>query len=162
MHDAFDSSAPAEHARPLIWLSWLLGAAMLGALVVGVLQLADASHFALVLSQAEPAWLLVAIALQGLTYVVQGQLYRQVLTAAGTSLPLWDATKLSLTKLFIDQALPSSGFSGAVAVVALLQRLRLRFPAASSSACRPISWPTCWRSAPPSSSRSTAAMAVSP
>ncbi|MDH0213113.1 magnesium-translocating P-type ATPase [Stutzerimonas stutzeri] len=122
MHDAFDSSAPTEHARPLIWLSWLLGAAMLGALVVGVLQLADASHFALVLSQAEPAWLLVAIALQGLTYVVQGQLYRQVLTAAGTSLPLWDATKLSLTKLFIDQALPSSGFSGAVAVVALLQR----------------------------------------
>lgn len=103
MHDAFDSSAPTEHARPLIWLSWLLGAAMLGALVVGVLQLADASHFALVLSQAEPAWLLVAIALQGLTYVVQGQLYRQVLTAAGTSLPLWDATKLSLTKLFIDQ-----------------------------------------------------------
>lgn len=90
MHDAFDSSAPAEHARPLIWLSWLLGAAMLGALVVGVLQLADASHFALVLSQAEPAWLLVAIALQGLTYVVQGQLYRQVLTAAGTSLPLWE------------------------------------------------------------------------
>ena len=82
---------------------------VLGALVVGVLQLADASHFALVLSQAEPAWLLVAIALQGLTYVVQGQLYRQVLTAAGTSLPLWDATKLSLTKLFIDQALPSSG-----------------------------------------------------
>ena len=35
---------------------------------------------------------------------------------------MWDATKLSLTKLFIDQALPSSGFSGAVAVVALLQR----------------------------------------
>ena len=122
MHDVLGSTSSTAHARQLVWFSWLLGAAVLGALVAGVLQLSDASHFELLLSQAEPGWLLLAIALQGLTYIAQGQLYRMVLKASGAALPLWDATKLSLAKLFVDQALPSSGFSGAVTVVALLQR----------------------------------------
>jgi len=144
-----DSSRSPEHVGRLVWFSWLLGAAMLGALVVGVLQLSDRDHFTRVLQQAEPGWLLVAIALQSLTYVAQGQLYRRVLAAAGAALPLWDATKLSLTKLFIDQALPSSGFSGAVAssrccsgAASACRRSR----AASSSASPPISPPMCWRS----------------
>ena len=54
-----DSSRPTEHASRLVWFSWLLGSAMLGALVVGVLQLSDAGHFERVLQQAEPGWLLV-------------------------------------------------------------------------------------------------------
>ena len=127
-----DSSRPTEHASRMVWFSWLLGAAMLGALVVGVLQLSDAGHFERVFQQAEPGWLLVAVVLQGLTYVAQGQLYRTVLAAAGAALPLWDATKISLTKLFIDQALPSSGFSGAVAVVAMLQRRGIELSQVSS------------------------------
>ena len=89
MHDVLGSTSSSAHARQLVWFSWLLGAAVLGALVAGVLQLSDASHFELLLSQAEPGWLLLAIALQGLTYIAQGQLYRMVLKASGATLPLW-------------------------------------------------------------------------
>ena len=156
MIDSVGSSRGARHAMrstlpprpacgPLIWLSRLLGAAMLGALVVGVLQLADASHFALVLSRAEPAAAGHHRA-AGADLRRPGSTVSPVLTAAGTSLPLWDATKLSLTKLFIDRgpALPPD--SGAVAVVALLQRRGIAASQVSSCfivSVSAYSWPTC-------------------
>jgi len=113
-----------EHhsSRVVFWLSWLLGAAMLVAVIGVALRLSDVESFARLLVQAEPFWLLAAIGLQALTYVAQGQIFRVVLQAGNQHLSVWGAARLSLMKLFVDQALPSSGISGAFAVAASFVR----------------------------------------
>src|SRR3990167_7284820 len=73
-------------------------------------------------------WLVGALALQVLTYMAQGQVFRVVLRAGAQPLSLWEAGKLSVMKLFVDQALPSSGISGAFAVVASFVRLGFAKP----------------------------------
>ncbi len=117
-----------HYSRPALWMSWLLGAAMLAAVVGITLQLTDVESFIRLLSQAEPLWLLGALGLQVLTYTAQGQIFRVVLKAGAKQLSLWEAGKLSLMKLFVDQALPSSGISGAFAVVTSFMRLGFARP----------------------------------
>ncbi len=51
----------------------------------------------------------------------QGEVWRVVARAAKASVPVSVAYKLSLAKLFIDQALPSAGISGTVVVVRALE-----------------------------------------
>ncbi|MDY7565153.1 magnesium-translocating P-type ATPase [Pseudomonas sp. RTC3] len=104
----------------LLWVSWLVGTAMLAAVIAVALHLSDVEAFGTLLERAEPLWLIVAIVLQALTYLAQGQVFRGVLKAGHAQLSLWDSSKLSLMKLFVDQALPSSGISGAFAVIAFL------------------------------------------
>ena len=60
--------------------------------------------------------------LQGATYLAQGEIFRRVPRAAGYHLPLTAAYELSLTKLFIDQALPSAGIGSTVVVARALER----------------------------------------
>jgi Mg2+-importing ATPase len=116
------------YSRSALWLTWLLGAAMF-ATVIGVsLQFTDVESFTRLLTQAEPLWLLAAFALQACTYMAQGQVFREVLNAGVQRLSLWEASKLSVMKLFVDQALPSSGISGAFAVVASFVRLGFAKP----------------------------------
>ena len=126
-----DSPLPEEeqhYSRSALWLTWLLGAAM-NVTVVGVaLQFTDVESFTRLLTQAEPLWLVGALALQVLTYMAQGQVFRVVLKAGAQPLSLWEAGKLSVMKLFVDQALPSSGISGAFAVVASFVRLGFAKP----------------------------------
>ena len=99
------------------------------ATVVGVaLQFTDVESFTRLLTEAEPLWLIAAFGLQALTYMAQGQVFRVVLKAGAQHLSLWEAGKLSLMKLFVDQALPSSGISGAFAVVASFVRLGFARP----------------------------------
>ena len=73
------------------WLPWLLGAAAVAAVVLVASHAAQERAFVELLEKARPAWLLWALALQAATYVA---------------------------KLFADQAIPSMGVSGAVAVAA--------------------------------------------
>ena len=86
------------------------------------IHFADVKSFTRLLSGAEPIWLALAVGLQGLTYLAQAEIFRGVLKAGHQHLPLWAAVKLSVTKLFVDQALPSSGISCACTVVASLVR----------------------------------------
>ncbi|MGZ5146240.1 MAG: lysylphosphatidylglycerol synthase transmembrane domain-containing protein [Burkholderiales bacterium] len=51
-----------------------------------------------------------------------GEIWRCVTRAAGSPLPVGLAYRLSVVKLLVDQALPSSGLSGAVVVAGALQR----------------------------------------
>lgn len=104
------------------WISWLVGLAMLAAVVAVALHFSEAAQFARLLEQVEPAWLAGAFALQAATYVAQGEIWRSVVRAAGTRLPLGAAYALSLVKLLVDQALPSSGVSGSVVVADALKR----------------------------------------
>ncbi|ACO76509.1 cation-translocating P-type ATPase [Azotobacter vinelandii CA] len=117
-------------ARRLLWTSWLIGAAALAALVAVVLHRAEAEAFARLIERAEPGWFVLALALQALTYLAQGQLYRRVARAGQVRLPLLDACRLGLMKLFVDQALPTYGVSGTLAVTAAFQRLAVPHPVA--------------------------------
>ena len=117
-----------HYNRTALWGAWLLGAAIC-AMVVGVaLHFTDLESFTQLLMEAEPLWLVGALGLQALTYLAQGQVFRVVLKARAQHLSLWDAGKLSVMKLFVDQALPSSGISGAFAVVASFARLGFEKP----------------------------------
>ncbi|WP_175364139.1 magnesium-translocating P-type ATPase [Pseudomonas corrugata] len=116
------------YSRSALWLSWLLGAAMFAAVVGVALRFTDVESFTRLLARAEPLWLVAALVLQGLTYIAQGQVFRVVLKAGAQPLSLWDAGRLSVMKLFVDQALPSSGISGAFAVVASFVRLGFAKP----------------------------------
>ncbi|WP_409318268.1 magnesium-translocating P-type ATPase [Pseudomonas sp. KCJK9016] len=118
-----------HYSRSALWLTWLLGAAMFATVVGVALHFTDVESFSRLLTQAQPQWLIVAFVLQALTYVAQGQVFRIVLKAAGQDLSLWVAARLSVMKLFVDQALPSSGISGALAVVASFVRLGFVRPA---------------------------------
>jgi RsiW-degrading membrane proteinase PrsW (M82 family) len=55
------------------WLSWLLGAALLVAVIAAVLHFAEERAFVRVAQEAEPWWLLLAACLQGTTYLAQAR-----------------------------------------------------------------------------------------
>lgn len=104
------------------WIPWLVGLAILLAVVGVALHVSETAAFARLLEQAQPAWLAAAFVLQALTYAAQAQIWRSVVRAAGKALPLGAAYALSLVKLLVDQALPSSGVSGSIVVAGALER----------------------------------------
>src|SRR5512137_1983715 len=115
------------------WLSWLIGAALLTGVVVAARHPSEERAFVQLLEQAEPAWLLAALALQAATYLAQAATWLTVLHRTGTRVPFAYACGLSLQKLFIDQALPSMGLSGTAAVAAALERRGAPRPAVTSA-----------------------------
>lgn len=118
-------SAPSApwHGRAALILSWLVGGAMLGGVVAVALHWSEERELLQVAREAEPWWLAVALLLQAGTYLAQAGIWRGVARARGVKVPLALACRLSLAKLFIDQALPSAGISGTVlAAHALAQR----------------------------------------
>jgi Mg2+-importing ATPase len=119
---------PQTFSRSGLWITWLLGAATLAAVIAMALHLSDVESFLTLFLNAHPLWLIAAVLAQCLTYVAQGQIFRTVLARGGQALARWPAIRLSLVKLFVDQALPSSGISGAFAVVAFFIRLGLSRP----------------------------------
>jgi uncharacterized membrane protein YbhN (UPF0104 family) len=130
MSRAIDRGSAAK-AR-FTWLAWLVGIAMSLAVVYAGLHLAEAGSFALLLEEAQPAWLALALVFQAATYLAQGLIWRAVVRAAGMHLPVGVAYRLSLVKLLVDQALPSSGLSGAVFVAGALQERGVREDAATA------------------------------
>jgi Mg2+-importing ATPase len=119
--------------RAVRWLPWLLGAAAVAAVVFVALHAAEERAFVRLLEQARPVWLLWALGLQAATYFAQAEIWRIVLRRAGTSIPFSFACRLSLAKLFIDQAIPSMGISGAIVVARALEKRGAPRPAVMSS-----------------------------
>jgi Mg2+-importing ATPase len=109
-------------SRSIRWFPWLLGLAALALVVLAVLQVSEERAFLSLLEQARPRWLLWAVGLQAATYVAQAQIWRVVLRRAGSTLPFGAAYRLSLAKLFVDQALPTMGVSGAAVVARSLEQ----------------------------------------
>ncbi len=121
---AFGSPGPARSMTVRTttrWIPWLLGASALAAVVLVVAHVAEERAFVTLLQQARPWWLLWAMGLQAMTYVAQAEVWRIVLHRAGAQLPFGIAYRLSLAKLFVDQALPSVGLSGTVVVTQALE-----------------------------------------
>lgn len=116
-------AAPRGTLRAALWLSWLIGCAMLAGVIVVALHWSEERALWYIAGRARPWWMAVAVALQVGTYLAQGEIWRVVARARGVAVPMPAAFKLSLAKLFIDQALPSAGISGTlVAARALEQR----------------------------------------
>ena len=86
------------------------------------LHVSEGREFIDVAERAKPWWLVLAVCLQGATYLAQGEIFRRVPRAAGYHLPLTAAYELSLAKLFIDQALPSAGIGSTIVVAKALER----------------------------------------
>jgi uncharacterized membrane protein YbhN (UPF0104 family) len=114
--------------RAYRWFSWILGLAMLVAVILAALHFSEERAVVRLTEKARPWWLAVAIVLQVGTYLAQGECWRIVTRAAKVSVPVWVAFKLSLAKLFIDQALPSGGISGTVVVARVLEQRGISQP----------------------------------
>jgi Mg2+-importing ATPase len=102
---------------PLRWMGWLLGLALLSAVIVFGLHFSEGRELARLTREAQPWWMLVAVALQAATYLAQGEIWRIVIGTSGSSLPRWYAIRLAIAKLFVDQAVPSAGVSGSLLMV---------------------------------------------
>lgn len=104
----------------LPWFSiarWLTGLLCIGAVIAVVLNISDLEHLLAVIQGIEPRWLLLAVVTQALTYVAGAGVWHQVLRAAARPAPFLVLYRLSLAQLFAEQALPSSGLSGALLVM---------------------------------------------
>ena len=73
-------------------------------------------------AESKTRWLAAALIAQAGTYFTQAQIWRAVGRKTGKLLPMSLLYKLALSKLFIDQALPSGGVSGTVVVAKSLSR----------------------------------------
>nr|WP_225937653.1 magnesium-translocating P-type ATPase [Myxococcus sp. RHSTA-1-4] len=112
---------PGVPAR-LNWRRWGFGLALLAAVILVAARWSEQREFALLLKRSEPAWLLLAALLQAATYLSQSAVWHSVLTRARVHVPLGALYSLSVAKLFIDQALPTAGISGAALIVHGLER----------------------------------------
>ncbi|HCF58064.1 MAG TPA: TIGR00374 family protein [Myxococcales bacterium] len=110
-----------RHSR-WTWLSWMFGAALLATVATVATRFSEERDFARLLRSAQPGWLLMAAVLQLATYVAEAGAWRVLLRAQDWHVPLRSLTGLSVAKLFLDQAIPSAGISGALLVVRGLER----------------------------------------
>ena len=115
------------------WLSWLLGAAMLAAVVAAALHFSEQRAFVRLAERADPWCLIAAVLLQAGTYLAQGAIWGRVGDAAGYHLSNRTGFELSLAKLFADQALPSAGISSGILIAKALDQRQLPAGAVKAS-----------------------------
>jgi uncharacterized protein (TIRG00374 family) len=119
--------APRTGARAR-WLTWLFGLAMLGAVVLAALHFSEGWQFVRLAARARPHWILMAGLLQAATYLGQGQIWRLVARAGGVPVSVGTGYRLSVARLFVDQALPSAGLSGTIVMVKTLELQGIPMP----------------------------------
>lgn len=95
---------------------------MLAAVVAAVVHVAEARAFVGLLERSRPSWLAGAVLLQALTYLAQGEIFLAAPRAAGHAVPRRLVYALSLTKLFLDQAVPSAGLASTALVANALEQ----------------------------------------
>lgn len=117
MEGPADSVALPRPSRPRVRASWLFGLLLFLGVVLVAAHWSEQRAFARLAEQAEPAWLALATALQALTYLAQAGVWGVVLARAGERASLWHLYRMSVAKLFVDQAIPSAGVSGTVLIV---------------------------------------------
>ncbi|SAL17877.1 hypothetical protein AWB68_00532 [Caballeronia choica] len=111
---------------------WAVGLTGLLTLVFVVLHFGSLERIVELARSARPTWLLLAIVVQGGTYVSAALVWRQALRRAGHPRSLRTLIPLGIAKVFTDQMLPSGGISGTMLVVSGL--IRRRVPAAVAMA----------------------------
>jgi len=121
------TSHALEHrpARWLSWIAWLSGLAALGFVIWMAQRKAETRELAHLLHQAAPLWLGLALLLQVITYVLQAEAWHALLRRARAKVSRTALLRLSIAKLFVDQALPSAGVSGTAVMLQGLQSRRV-------------------------------------
>jgi uncharacterized protein (TIRG00374 family) len=114
-------------------LSWLPTLIVVPALVAIVWQYSSLERFASLVENARPQWLLPALVSQIATYVFAALAWRVVLHRVGQQRPFWTLFRLSIAKLYTDQAIPTGGISGTVLVMKALTRRGVPGPAAMAA-----------------------------
>ena len=129
-----DPPPEAEAALPLgvrkaqprsLWrrlVTWLPALVALPALIAAVVHYGSLENFFELVRSARPEWLIPALATQIATYVLSALSWRQVLVKAKQSRPFRTLFRLSVAKLYTDQAIPTGGVSGTILVVKALTR----------------------------------------
>jgi uncharacterized protein (TIRG00374 family) len=112
-------SAPVKKTGRAVLISGVL---LLAVIIAIVVHFGQGRQFAELLRKAQPAWLLVALALQGGTYVCAAGVWHRALARQGEHRPLTKLIALGLAKVFMDQAVPSAGISGTMLVARALRR----------------------------------------
>lgn len=102
--------------------AWLVGLLLLSVLVLLVTHFGELEHFAQLVRQAEPAWLMLAVLLQLATYLGVASVWYLALRREGLRPSLPSLIPLAIAKLFSDQAMPSGGMSGTAFFIAALNR----------------------------------------
>lgn len=105
------------------WRSWFLAILIVAGLVAAIAHWGEVRQFAILLREAEPGWLGLAVAFQLTTYASVAAGWSAVLRRAGTPRPLRPLVRIALTKLFADQVLPSAGMGGNILLVDQLRAL---------------------------------------
>ena len=95
---------------------------MLAVVVGATIHFGEAREFIDLVERAQPWWLAAALLLQALTYVAQGEVFLASPYSAGCRVPRRFVYELSLTKLFLDQAVPSAGLASTAIVANALER----------------------------------------
>ncbi len=103
------------------WMPWLVGMAALTTVVTLGLRFSEGRAFLEIAARAQPGWLLVGAVLQAGTYVTEGAIWFVISATATSRLRFGTTTRISLAKLFVDQALPSAGLSGSMVTVSALR-----------------------------------------
>ncbi|MBI3849104.1 MAG: magnesium-translocating P-type ATPase [Verrucomicrobia bacterium] len=108
--------------RAAHWFLWLIGVALLVTVVIAAVRFSEAREFVRLVEKSQPWWIVLAVVFQAGTYLAQGEVFRCVGRAGRFPLRIPTVYRLSLMKLFVDQALPSGGLSGTFAVANALER----------------------------------------
>lgn len=106
----------------LRWAGWAVGLLGLAALAGVALHLGEVERFVELLHSLAPAWLLLALMLQGATYFSVAVAWGYALRQAGERRSLGELLPLALAKLFVDQSMPTGGIGGTAFLVAALAR----------------------------------------
>ena len=104
------------------WLPWVFGSAILIAMIVVGVHFTETTDLVRLVQTSQPRWIFLATLLQVATYLAQGEVFRAPVRVTGHHITASLVYKLSLVKLFMDQALPSAGISSTVFVAKSLQR----------------------------------------
>jgi uncharacterized protein (TIRG00374 family) len=113
-----------RHRSHSTWnrIIWTTGIVLLAGTAAFVAGFGEERQFMALLRNAAPGWLLVAAALQSLTYVCTAGIWWRALARQGESRPLRSFISLGLAKLFTDQTVPSAGLSGMLLIIHALGR----------------------------------------
>ncbi len=115
---------PLRGRRPRV-AALLVGAVALAGLIAVITHVGDIGAFAQKVRDADPRWFGYALLAQVFAFVSQAFAWRIVLQRRRARVRGASLVSLTIGKLFVDQAIPSAGLSGAVFLVHALTRRRI-------------------------------------